>query len=329
MLILNAEDVRRALPMRDAIEAMKQAFAAFSSGQAVVPERIHLEVPDHDGVSLFMPALVSGDEGQSLAIKAVSVFDRNAQRGLARIQAAVLVLEPDTGRPVALLEGASLTGIRTAAGSGAATDLLARSDSRTLAVFGAGVQARTHIEAVCTVRAIKTVWIYGPTPSKVQQLIGEVRGHGKIPDDVRAAASPGEALADADIVCTTTTSKTPVFDDADLKPGVHVNAVGSYQPHVVEIPSDTVARALIVVDSREAAWQEAGDLIQPLEAGRIGRNAIYAELGEIVLGQRPSRQSPEQITLFKSVGIAVQDAVAASVALRRADELGIGTRVDW
>ncbi len=329
MLVLNAEDVRRALPMAEAIAAMKRAFAALSDGRAVTPLRAQVPVERHAGISLVMPAYVADADGEALAVKVVSLFDRNAARGLARIQAAVVAFEPDTGRPLALLEGATLTAIRTGAASGAATDLLARPDCRIAALFGAGVQARTQLEAVCTVRRVEAVWVYDPRREAVEALVADVAGRGPIPADVRAAASPREAVADADIICTATTAHEPVFDDADLAAGVHVNAIGSYQPHVQEIPAATVARARVVVDSRQAALDETGDLIQPIELGLFGPDHIHAELGELVLGRAEGRASPEQITLFEAVGVAVQDAVAASVALGRAEQLGLGQAISW
>lgn len=329
MLILNATDVRQALPMNSAIAAMKRAFAALSDGRAEVPPRIHLPVTPHDGVSLVMPALVHDEDGDSMAVKVVSLFDGNARRGLARIQAAVLVLEAETGRPIALLEGATLTAIRTGAASGAATDLLARTNCRTAAIFGAGVQARTQLEAVCSVRSIETAWVYDPIPGSVEALIADVAGKGPIPADVRAAATPQQAVADADIVCTATTSSEPVFDHADLKPGVHVNAVGSYQPEVREIPTETVVNSLLVTDNREIALEETGDLIQPIDSGAIDAGHIHADLGELVLGRKTGRSSDQQKTLFKAVGLAVQDAVAARVTLERAEQLGLGQRVEW
>ncbi len=329
MLILNAADVRQALPMNSAIEAMKQAFAALSDGRAEMPPRIHLPVTPHDGVSLVMPALVHDEDGDSMAVKVVSLFDGNPRRGLARIQAAVLVLEAETGRPIALLEGATLTAIRTGAASGAATDLLARANCRTVAIFGAGVQARTQLEAVCSVRSIETAWVYDPIPGSVEALIADVAGKGPIPADVRAAATPQQAVADADVVCTATTSSEPVFDHADLKAGVHVNAVGSYQPEVREIPTETVVNSLLVTDNREIALEETGDLIQPINSGAIDAGHIHADLGELVLGRKTGRSSNQQKTLFKAVGLAVQDAVAARVTLGRAEQLGLGQRVEW
>lgn len=331
MLILNAADVREALPMPLAIEAMKQAFAAFSSGKALVPPRIHLPISRHSGISLIMPSFVDADSTaeQALATKIVSLFDGNQARGIARIQAAVVVFEPDTGRPMALLDGAMLTALRTAAASGAATDLLARKESRTVALFGNGVQARTHVFAMCAARPIKRVWVCGRKPSHVAEFIDSFAKHHTVPAELIAADSPRQALTEADIVCCTTTSKVPIFDDADLKPGVHINAVGSYTPQAREVPAETVRRALIVVDSRHAAWEEAGDLIQPLQAGFIGREHIHAELGELVLGRKTGRTDDRQITFFKSVGLAVQDAVAARFALENAGRLKLGQEVAW
>ncbi len=331
MLILDADAVRQTLPMSEAIDAMKQAFAALVEGRAVVPPRAHLPVTRHAGVSLFMPALVddADPDRQALTVKAVSLFDGNQARGLARIQAAVLVLDPQTGQPAALLEGAVLTAIRTAAASGAATDLLARPGSRRLAILGAGTQARWHVAAICAVRPIETVRVYGPTPAKVQALIDDLRQRGEITAELSAAGSPAEALAGADVICAATTSRDPAFDDADVPAGAHLNAVGSYTPQAREVPAATVVRSLVVVDSRQAAWEEAGDLIQPLEAGLIDRDHVHAELGELVLGRRPGRSSDQQITFFKSVGIAVQDALAAQTALRNARRLGLGQQADW
>ncbi len=327
--VLSASDIREAFPMDVAIDAMKEAFAALSSGGADVPERTHMDIKPFDGVTLVMPAFVHDKEGSSMAVKVVSLFDQNTSHGLPRIQAAVLALDAHTGRPVAIAEGATLTAIRTGAASGAATDLLAREDSRVCAILGAGVQARTQLEAICTVRSIETVWVYDPVTEAVDAMIEEMASFGPIPGDIRPANSAAEALASADIVCAATVATTPAFDDADLKPGTHVNAIGSYQPDVVELPAETVIRSLLVVDSREAALAETGDLIQPIRKGLIGPDHIHAELGELVLGRKSGRENNEQITLFKSVGIAVQDAVAVRTTLERAKQLGLGQRVPW
>ena len=329
MIILNGEDVRRAVPMEEAIGAMKRAYAALSDGRAELPQRVSINVSSYGGISLFMPALVQDEKGEALALKAVSVFPHNAESGLPTVNAAVLVLEANTGRPVALLEGGTLTAIRTGAASGAATDLLARPESHKVAIFGAGVQARTQLEAVCCVRPVQSVRIYDLSLQRVDAFITEMAGKGPIPKDLCPAASPREAVSEADIICTATFSTTPVFDDAALKPGTHINGIGSYNPAMQEVPAETVKRSLVVVDSREAALAEAGDLVQPIDQGLISAGHIHAELGEIVLGRKGGRTSPEQTTFFKSVGIAVQDAVAGQLALENALKSGLGLKTEW
>lgn len=327
MLILTADDVRKALPMREAIEAMKKAYASLSGGRAVVPLRTRLSIPNSEALSLFMPAYVNSPDGNALAIKVVSLFPNNPARGLAYIQAAVLVFDSETGRAIALLEGSSLTAIRTGAASGAAIDLLSRRDSKVAAVFGAGAQGRTQLEAACTVRDIETAFIFDATPEKARAFAKEMKD--KLERDIRVAVSSLEAIEHADIICTATTSTKPVFDDKDLKAGTHISAVGSYTPEMQEVPAETLQRAKIFVDSRSASLEEAGDLIQPLRAELFDESHICGELGEIVLGKITGRGSQEEITYFKSVGIAVQDAMAAQVALNNAQKTNIGTEVDF
>jgi alanine dehydrogenase len=317
------------LPMGEVIQAMKQAYAALSAGQAQMPLRTRLDVPPHSGLSLFMPAYLQAGDKEALAVKVVSLFPQNPARGLAFIQAAVLVLEPDTGRALALLEGSTLTAIRTGAAGGASADLLARPESRVLALFGAGVQGRSQLEAVCSVRQIESVWIFDPDPKRAGDLAAQVAGRGPIPDDVRVAGDSAQAVADADIICTATTSATPVFADRDLKAGVHINAIGSYTPQMQEVPAETLKRARVVVDSRPASLAETGDLIAPIRQGLFDESHIYAELGEIVLGLKAGRQSPAEITYFKSVGVAVQDALAAQLALENARKMNLGQPVDF
>lgn len=331
MLILTAAEVQKALPMKDAIEAMKRAYASLSDGKADVPLRTRLSVPSQDAVSLFMPAYVQTESGDALAVKVVSLFPKNPERerSLAFIQAAVLVLDAETGRTTALLEGGSLTAIRTGAASGAAIDLLSRSDSKEVAVFGAGAQGRTQLEAACSVRKIEKAWVFDTSAERAQNFVKEMAGNGPIPKDLRVASSSGQAVAEADIICTATTSTTPVFADADLKPGAHISAIGSYTPEMQEVPAETVARALVVVDSRSATLAETGDLLRPMRDGLFDEGHIYAELGEIVLGRKPGRKSPDQITYFKSVGVAVQDAMAAQLALQNARGQRLGVEVSF
>lgn len=327
MLILTADDVRKALPMKEAIQAMKDAYASLSSGTAAVPLRTRLPIPNSEALSLFMPAFVQSPDGNALAIKVVSLFPTNPARGLAYIQAAVLVFDSETGQAIALLEGSSLTAIRTGAAGGAAIDLLSRTDSKVAAVFGAGAQGRTQLEAACTARTIETAFIFDADIAKAIAFAEEMKK--KLGKDVRVAANSREAVQNADIICTATTSTQPVFNDKDVKPGTHISAVGSYTPDMQEVPAETLQRAKIFIDSRSAALAEAGDLIQPMNAGLFDESHIRGELGELVSGRISGRGSPEEITYFKSVGVAVQDAMAAQVALTNAHKMNIGTEVKF
>jgi ornithine cyclodeaminase len=329
MLILTAAEIQQALPMDQTIQAMKDAYASLSSGMAVVPLRTRLSIPDSEALSLFMPVFVNSREGSALAVKVVSLFPTNPSRGLAYIQAAVLVFDPATGQAIALLEGSSLTAIRTGAGSGAAIDLLSRPDSKVVAILGAGTQSRTQLEAACTARKIETAYIVDPKPEKATSFAEEMMRKDNITKDIRVAMDAKVAVENADIICTATTSMNPVFADDDIKPGTHISAVGSYLPEMQEVPAETLRRAKIFVDSRSASMQEAGDLIQPIRQGLFDETHIRGELGEVVLGKIPGRESPEEITCFKSVGIAVQDAMAAQVALYNAYKMNIGTQVKF
>ncbi|MEW6232701.1 MAG: hypothetical protein AB1566_10385 [Chloroflexota bacterium] len=325
--ILSKKDVQRALPMLECIEVMKAAFAQLSAGQATVPLRTQLPVPAHQGVTLFMPAYLaqSGD----LGAKVVSVFPRNPARGLPTIHAVVIIVDGETGVPVALMDGTYLTALRTGAASGAATDLLARRDSHVAAIFGAGTQGRTQLEAACAVRPITRALVFDRNPAQAAQYVDELRARGApFPADMRVAASPEEAVRQADVICTATTSTTPVFDGSQLRPGTHINAVGAYTPQMQEVDAETVRRAKVVIDSHQASLAEAGDLIIPLQQGLIAQSHIHAELGEIVAGLKPGRERDDEITYFKSVGVAVQDVAAARRVLDRAAELGLGVEVE-
>lgn len=328
MLILNANEVRQALPMAEVIAATKKAYASLSAGEAIVPLRTHLPVEKQEGITLFMPAYLGGDGGEALAMKAVSVFPRNPQRGIPTVHAAVLVFAVETGQPLALLEGGTLTAIRTGAASGAATDLLARPDSRTGAIFGAGVQGRTQLEAICTARSLEQVWIYDLDPERVEQFIEDMAGHGPIPQDLRTAESPGQAVSQADIICAATTASWPVFSAEDVKPGTHINGVGSFTPGMVEIPPEITKEAAIFIGSQEGVLEEAGEILAAIEQNLINPEDLV-ELGEVVQGNAPGRTSPDQVTFFKSVGTAVQDAAAARLALDNAQAQNLGQRVVW
>lgn len=325
--ILSGADVRQAITMAEAIQAVKGAYAQFSAGEAVVPLRTPVPVHKRNGVTLFMPAYLATSD--TLGAKIVSVFPENPEQGLPLIHAVVVVVDAATGCPAAMMDGTYLTALRTGAASGAATDLLARSDARVAAIFGAGAQARTQLEAVCTVRSIERVWVYDTMREAAGTYVEEMGMRGRpIPADISVAASPAQAVCEADVICTATTSSAPVFDHIDLKPGVHINGIGSYTPEMQEVPPETVTQARIVVDSRSASLAEAGDLIIPLEEGLLTESDIHGEIGELVTGQISGRQSSEEVTFFKSVGLAVQDVAVAELVLQRAAERGLGVEVE-
>ncbi len=321
--ILSAEDVRRALPMTEAIEAVKSAFVQLSLGKVKMPLRTPIEVSAHNGVTLFMPGYLTGDN--QMAIKIVSIFNDNGARGLPLIHALVVVVDPTTGQPQAVMDGTYLTALRTGAASGAATELLANPEAKAVAILGAGAQGKTQLEAVCAVRPINQIWVYDTNPKQSANYAREMSERLSLP--IKVAKSPDEALAQADIVCTSTTSSTPVFSDGCLKPGVHINAIGAYTPQMQEIPAETVVRAKVVIDHRTASLAEAGDLLIPLHQGLIKQDHIHAELGEIIAGSKPGRGSETEITLFKSVGVAVQDIAVASRVLANAERMGLGATV--
>jgi ornithine cyclodeaminase len=323
LLLLSAQDLRAALPMPAAVAAMKSAFAELSTGRAQVPLRVAVPVPPAEGVSLVMPAFLPGS---GLAAKIVSVFPRNAEQGRPVIHGLVVVLDPATGEPVALCDGTFLTAWRTGAGSGAATDVLARSEARVGAVLGAGAQARTQALAIDAVRSLDVIRVYSPNREQAERLAADLQPETAA--RVEAAPSARAALAEADVICAATTSATPVLQADWLKPGAHLNGIGSFTPEMQEVDAATVCRARVFVDSRGAALAEAGDLLVPLRAGQV-RAEDWVELGEVVAGVRPGRQSPDEVTFFKSVGVAAQDAAAAGRALVEARRLGLGTSVEF
>lgn len=315
--------------MAAAIDAVAAAFAQLSAGQATVPLRTRIAVAPHDASSFYMPAFLAGAAAAppALGLKVVSVFPHNMPRhGEPSIYALVVLLQPDTGRPIAALDGTYLTALRTGAGSGVATRLLARPAAATLAIFGAGAQAFTQVLAVCAVRPITQIWIVNRTRERAELLTARLRTAG-LQAEIRLAPDPATALAAADVVCCATSSPTAVFADADVRPGTHINGVGSFLHTMAEVPAPTVARARVFVDQREAAWAEAGDLVQARDAGLITSDHIAAELGELVAGTAQGRSADGEITFFKSVGNAVQDLAVAQLAFTRATELGLGVDV--
>ena len=315
--ILSAADVRIALPMSKAIDAMRHAYSQLSAGKVNAPPRQHIST--HKGVTLLMPAHLP--ERSEFGIKVVSVYDDNPNLDLPRITATVLVLDPATGLPKAFMDGSSLTAIRTGAGGGVAADLLARQDAKTVGLFGAGVQARAQLQAVMAVRDIASVNLISRTEASAQQLATEIAAWTDTPE-VNLVSNPEQVVEDADIVICATTSATPLFNGTALQPGTHITAVGTFVPEKREVDTTTLRRSnRIVVDSREACLEEAGDLIIP-------NATIDAEIGEIVNGDKQGRQSDAEITFFKSVGVAVQDAVAGAVVLAEAESKGLGTLIE-
>ena len=326
VLVLSAEDVARLLPMRDCIQVMREALGTLAQGKALVPLRMVMRMPDARGFLGLMPGYIGPDSGRegALGMKAVSVFPGNAKRGIDTHQGAVLLFEAETGRLAALMDGATITAIRTAAVSAVATDLLARSDAADLAILGAGVQARTHLDAIATVRPLRRVRVWSRDPRHVQRLVEEIKRRDVV---IEAAATAEAAVRGADIVATVTASSEPVLDRAWLKEGVHINAVGSSIPAAREIDTATMVAARLFVDLRESALKEAGDVLIPMREGALVADHIQAELGEVIIGKHPGRGSAAEITLFKSLGIAVEDVAAAAYVARRARETGTGQTV--
>ena len=327
MLVLSRREVEELLDLDALIDALAGAMSDLSSERASVPNRVGAVVPESGGMLAAMPGYAPS--AGALASKLVTLFPGNAGGPLPTHQAIVAVFDPATGRPDALLDGASITAIRTGAGSALATRLLAREDATTLAILGTGVQARSHARAVTRVRPFEEVRVAGRSPERAAALARELGAELDL--SVRAVASWEEACAGADVVCATTAAVEPVVRHDWLAPGAHVNSVG-FNPDGREVDDATVADSLVVVESRAAALAPfpAGstDLLDPIERGFVELDHVHAEIGEIVDGRRAGRTSPDELTLYKSVGVAVQDCVAAALALRAARERGAGREVE-
>ena len=314
--ILSSDDVKAALPIPKAIEIMKHAFGQLSTGKATVPLRS--KISSDKGDTRLMPAYLHGS--QDLGIKIVSIYKDNPSKDIPTVTAIMIVLDPQPGRPRALIEGDSLTAIRTGATGGLASDFLARRNAKTVALFGAGVQARAQLQGVIAVRSITRINLLDLSLSASQKLADEIVTWEEAPA-VNLVSNSKEAIQDADIIITATTSSKPVFDGHGLKAGTHITGVGSYTPQMQEVDETTVQRARIVVDSRDACLAEAGDLIIP-------KATVDAELGEIINGIKPGRHSDEEITFFKTVGVAVEDAAAAAAILSEAETNGLGKVIE-
>ncbi len=314
--ILDAAAVRRACSMSQAIDAVEEGFAALSAGRANVPLRAALPLREEGSVLLVMPAAIKGVAAAS--VKAVSVVPENASRGLPAVQAAVLVVDAVDGTPRALLDGTSLTALRTGAAGGLAVRRLARDDARVVALYGAGPQARSQLEALLAVRRVREVRVVARHRERAAALAAEFARPG-----VRVLVSGRQAARGADIVLCATSSAEPVFDADALGEGVHVTGVGSYRPDMLEIPPEALRDALVVVDQREAALAEAGEIVAAVRLG-IVRAEELIEIGE----PRARRATAAQRTVFKSVGNAVQDLVVATRILARAEAEGLGRVVE-
>lgn len=323
-LLLNRAEVEKVLDVTSVIEAVERGFADFSAGRIVMPVRTAVRVQDPPGVMLVMPCAMT--ESKALGTKIVSVFPQNPARGLPTIPALYVLLDYETGMPLAVMDAGLITGLRTAAASAVATKYLAREDAKTLGIFGTGVQGLYHALAIPAVRKIERILVRGSSPEKAQAFAASLAGQTGI--DARAAGSTEEVAA-ADIVVTGTTQTSPLFSGGLLTPGAHVNNVGSHSMTAREMDTQAVVRSTVVVDSYDAAWAESGDIMIPIEEGAITRDHVVAELGEVVLGRKAGRSSADEVTLFKSNGLAFQDAVTAALALERAHAAGVGTEFSF
>ncbi len=327
MLALSKRDIQNLISMGDAIDLVKTAFYELREGRAVVPLRSSVEVAPGSATLLLMPAYMPGLP--ALGFKAVSIFQENARRGLPTANAMVCMIDPQTGVPVALLNGAYLTALRTGAVTGASAQLMAREDARHLVVIGAGTQGVTQAAAVCSVRDIdKITVVYRREASWNSYRDTIAEDWPELSDRMSGTDDVERAVREADVVCLATTSRTPVFDDAWVKEGTHVSGVGSFTPQMQEAPSDFVARSRVILDMKEHALEEAGDLIIPLRNGVISEDHIVGELGDVVVGSVVPRENDTDVTFFKSVGNAVQDMAVANAAVLRAQEQGVGQQID-
>lgn len=325
--ILSGPDVARLLTPEQGVAAVRDAFLAVHRGSVAMPERLHLDAERRGGVTLTMPA-----HEPTLArtvVKIVSVYPGNRQRAvddgvpLPVVSGLVTVLDGETGLPLALLDGTELTARRTGAASGVATDALARADARTLALVGAGGQAADQVRAVCAVRDIERVRLANRTPERAWALAERLRP--ELPDvAIEVADAVADALEGADVVCTATSAQTPVLSTADLAPGTHVNAVGSFQPGMCELPRDLLAQAgRVFVEDHGAALAEAGEVIDALDAGVLTEQDLVP-VGAVLAGDAPGRRDDHEVTVFKTCGIAAQDLYAAARCVDRAEAAGSG-----
>ncbi|MBM3405578.1 MAG: ornithine cyclodeaminase family protein [Bacteroidetes bacterium] len=321
-LILNRQDVVSILSMKDCMGAMDMAFRELANGTAILPLRTAITPPG--GLSLYMPAYLK--EMKALACKVVTIYKENPARyQMPTVIGKVLLQDPETGDVICIMDGGYLTAVRTGAASGVATRLLARNqEGMTAGIFGAGVQARMQLWAVAEARKLSHALVYDISRDAVAAFVKDMQE--KLNLDIRIAADPDELLA-CDIICAATSATTPLFDGRKLRPGTHINGIGSHTPTIRELDTETIKRSKFIGDSKEACFGEAGDLLIPIKEGAITADHFYAELGEILTGMKQGRMNDEEITLFKSNGLAIQDAATAKVVYEKAMKEGRGTKV--
>ena len=325
VLIVGQREVPKLLPMAECIEAMASALASLARGQATMPLRQIVWIPDRTGALGLMPSQWGARE--AMGVKAVTFFPRNEGTELDSHQGAVLLFEGKRGRLLAILDATSITAIRTAAVSAVATRRLAREDAKDLALVGSGVQARTHLEAMLLARPIRSVRVASKTLERARAFARRESARRAV--SITACESVEEAVSGADIVCTVTSSRVPVLRGDWLSPGAHVNVVGSSVASAREVDTAAVVRSRLFVDRRESALAEAGDFLIPRDEGAVDDAHIRGELGELELGLVPGRTSPEEITLFKSVGLAIEDLAAAQLIYDRGRASGAGTSLEF
>ena len=322
-LILNRNDVISVLQMQDCMDIVERAFAELANGTAVLPLRTVIKPPD--GISLYMPAYLK--EMGALACKVVTVYkDNPAKHKMPTTIGKVLLQDINTGDVICIMDGGYLTAVRTGAVSGVATKYLARKDKNQVAgIFGAGVQAKMQLWAVAIVKDIGKAIVYDISDEAMTKFISEMSA--KLNIGIVKAKLPEEVLQ-ADIICTASSSATPLFDGKLVKDGTHINGIGSHSPNARELDTEIIKRSLFVGDSREACFSEAGDIMIPVSEGAIKESHFYAELGEIITGKKKGRTNNAMITLFKSNGLAIQDVATAKVVYERAVAKGIGVKVE-
>lgn len=322
-LLLNRENVAKVLNMKDCIEIVEAAFSELARGTSDMPLRSNIK-PD-GGISLYMPAYLK--EMKALACKVVTVYkDNPTKHNLPTTIGKVMLQDPETGDVICIMDGGFLTAMRTGAASGVATKYMARNEENmTAGIFGTGVQAQMQLWAVCEVRKVTKAWAYdinSGAAEKFKELMEE-----KLGISIIIASSPDELLQ-ADIICTATSSPNPIFDGTKVRAGTHINGIGSHTPNARELDTEIVKRSRFVGDSREACFSEAGDIIIPVTNGEIEASHYYADLGEVIIKHKVGRASDDEITIFKSNGLAIQDAATAKLVYDKAVEQGIGTEVE-